>query len=88
MENMAVKTRVFHTDACYSKFDWCLSELVEISSQYRKQEFFEKCGTCHHRALPTLVEVYINYIRDKVESPRNRNSFELFRGAGYQLVHA
>ena len=35
-----------------------------------------------------VVEVYINYIRDKVESPQEPKLIRTIRGAGYQLVHA
>ena len=35
-----------------------------------------------------IVEVYVNYIRDKVESPEEPKLIRTIRGAGYQLVHA
>ena len=35
-----------------------------------------------------VVEVYINYIRDKVESPEEPKLIRTIRGVGYQLAHA
>jgi two-component system OmpR family response regulator len=36
---------------------------------------------------PNVVEVYVGYLRRKVDAPFGRNSIETVRGVGYRLAH-
>jgi two-component system OmpR family response regulator len=35
-----------------------------------------------------VIEVYVGYLRDKVDRPFGRQSLETVRGAGYRLLDA
>ncbi len=37
---------------------------------------------------PNVVEVYMGYLRRKLDKPYGRTTFETVRGAGYRLVEA
>ena len=37
---------------------------------------------------PNAVEVYVGYLRRKIDTPFGRQSLQTVRGAGYRLVEA
>ena len=44
------------------------------------------CGTRHYDGDPNVVEVYVGYLRRKVDAPFGRRAIETVRGVGYRLA--
>jgi DNA-binding response OmpR family regulator len=40
----------------------------------------------HFNGDPNIVEVYIGYLRKKIDHPNGRSAIETIRGAGYRLA--
>jgi DNA-binding response OmpR family regulator len=40
----------------------------------------------HHDGADNLVEVYVRYLRRKVDTPFGRTSIQTVRGSGYRLA--
>ena len=51
-----------------------------------KQEILEHVWDAHYDGDPNVVEVYIGYLRRKIDAPFGRRALETVRGAGYRLV--
>ena len=51
-----------------------------------KAEILESCWDWAYEGDVNIVEVYIRYLRKKVDIPFGRNQIQTVRGAGYRLV--
>jgi DNA-binding response OmpR family regulator len=51
-----------------------------------KAEILESCWDWAFDGDPNIVEVYIRYLRKKIDIPFERSSLETVRGAGYRLA--
>ncbi|HEV8647926.1 MAG TPA: response regulator transcription factor [Actinomycetes bacterium] len=51
-----------------------------------KQEILEHVWDAHYDGDPNVVEVYVGYLRRKIDAPFGRRALETVRGAGYRLV--
>ncbi len=53
-----------------------------------KIEILESCWDWAYEGDPNIVEVYVRYLRKKIDIPFDRKYIETVRGAGYRLVDA
>ncbi|NDL56316.1 response regulator transcription factor [Phytoactinopolyspora mesophila] len=51
-----------------------------------KLELLEHVWDPHYDGDPNIVEVYVGYLRRKIDTPFDRNSLKTVRGAGYRLI--
>jgi two-component system, OmpR family, response regulator len=51
-----------------------------------RQQLLEHAWDSEYEAQSNVVDVYIRYLRDKVDRPFGRNTIETVRGVGYRLV--
>jgi DNA-binding response OmpR family regulator len=51
-----------------------------------KSELLEHVWDAHYDGDPNVVEVYVGYLRRKIDAPFGRHSVETVRGAGYRLA--
>jgi two-component system OmpR family response regulator len=51
-----------------------------------KRAIMENVWDAHFAGDPNIVEVYIGYLRKKIDHPFGRASIETVRGAGYRIV--
>jgi DNA-binding response OmpR family regulator len=51
-----------------------------------KQDILEHVWDAHYDGDPNIVEVYVGYLRRKIDAPFGRRSLQTVRGAGYRLV--
>jgi two-component system OmpR family response regulator len=51
-----------------------------------KAEILENIWDAHYDGDPNIVEVYIGYLRRKIDEPYGRASIETLRGMGYRLA--
>lgn len=51
-----------------------------------KQELIDRVWGLDYFGPPNIVEVYIGYLRKKVDRPFNANTIQTVRGVGYRLV--
>ena len=51
-----------------------------------KQDILEHVWDAHYDGDPNVVEVYVGYLRRKIDSPFGRHSLQTVRGAGYRLT--
>jgi two-component system OmpR family response regulator len=51
-----------------------------------KTAIIENVWDAHFNGDPNIVEVYIGYLRKKIDHPFGRSSIETVRGAGYRLA--
>jgi len=51
-----------------------------------KQELLEHVWDAHYHGDPNVVEVYVGYLRRKIDAPFDRHAVQTVRGAGYRLV--
>ena len=52
-----------------------------------KSEILQGVWDAHYEGDPNVVEVYVGYLRRKVDLPYGRRAIETVRGAGYRLAH-
>ncbi|GIF06999.1 DNA-binding response regulator [Actinoplanes siamensis] len=65
--------------------------LLEFLMRHRgqamtKTAIIENVWDAHFDGDPNIVEVYIGYLRKKIDHPFGRNAIETVRGAGYRLA--
>jgi DNA-binding response OmpR family regulator len=53
---------------------------------FPKTEILESCWDWAYEGDVNIVEVYIRYLRKKIDIPYGRNQIQTVRGAGYRLV--
>jgi DNA-binding response OmpR family regulator len=51
-----------------------------------KQDILEHVWDAHYDGDPNVVEVYVGYLRRKIDTPFGRHSLQTIRGAGYRLT--
>jgi DNA-binding response OmpR family regulator len=51
-----------------------------------KREILEHVWDSHYQGDPNVVEVYVGYLRRKIDQPFGRRSLQTVRGAGYRLA--
>jgi two-component system, OmpR family, response regulator len=51
-----------------------------------KTEILQNVWDAHYDGPENVVEVYIGYLRKKIDAPFGHNSIETLRGVGYRLV--
>jgi DNA-binding response OmpR family regulator len=51
-----------------------------------KQDILEHVWDAHYDGDPNVVEVYVGYLRRKIDTPFGRRSLQTVRGAGYRLA--
>ena len=51
-----------------------------------KREILEHVWDSHYDGDPNVVEVYVGYLRRKIDAPFGRRAVETVRGAGYRLA--
>lgn len=52
-----------------------------------KSEILEGVWDAHYDGDPNVVEVYVGYLRRKIDLPYGRRAIETVRGVGYRLAH-
>lgn len=65
--------------------------LLQYLMQHRgdvvtKTEILESVWDAHYEGDPNVVEVYVGYLRRKIDVPFGRRSIETVRGMGYRLA--
>ena len=50
-----------------------------------KQDLLEKVWGSDFEGDPNVVEVYVGYLRRKIDRPFDRNDIETVRGVGYRI---
>ncbi|MFI1916177.1 response regulator transcription factor [Nocardia sp. NPDC020380] len=53
-----------------------------------KVEILRNVWDAHYDGPENVVEVYVGYLRKKIDTPFGRNSIETLRGVGYRLIDA
>lgn len=51
-----------------------------------KTEILRNVWDAHYDGPENVVEVYIGYLRKKIDTPFGSNSIETLRGVGYRLI--
>ena len=51
-----------------------------------KTEILAHVWDAYYEGDPNVVEVYVGYLRRKIDAPFGRNALQTVRGAGYRLV--
>lgn len=67
------------------EFDLLAALLDAAGQAVPKAELIEKVWGPRFEGDPNIVEVYIGYLRKKVDRPFDRNAIETVRGVGYRL---
>jgi DNA-binding response OmpR family regulator len=52
----------------------------------RKQDLLDSVWGFDHQGDPNIVEVYVRYLRRKIDAPFEMNTLQTVRGVGYRLV--
>ena len=52
-----------------------------------KTDILEGVWDAHYEGDPNVVEVYVGYLRRKIDQPFNRRAIQTVRGVGYRLAH-
>lgn len=67
----------------YSLLEYLMRNAGAVIS---KTELLERVWDAHYDGDPNVVEVYVGYLRRKIDTPFGRRSLQTVRGAGYRLV--
>ena len=51
-----------------------------------KADILRNVWDAHYRGPDNVVEVYVGYLRRKIDVPFGTNSIETIRGVGYRLL--
>jgi two-component system OmpR family response regulator len=51
-----------------------------------KTEILENVWDAHYEGDDNIVEVYVGYLRRKIDAPFGRRSIDTVRGVGYRLL--
>ncbi|RKS75428.1 DNA-binding response OmpR family regulator [Motilibacter peucedani] len=76
-------TEVALTPREFGLLEFLLRRRGEVVS---KSEILAHVWDAYYDGDPNVVEVYVGYLRRKVDAPFGRRSLETVRGAGYRLV--
>ncbi len=64
----------------------CSSSCVTAARCVSKTEILDNVWDLHYDGADNVVEVYVGYLRRKIDLPFGRASIETVRGAGYRLA--
>lgn len=67
----------------FALLEYLLTRRDEVVS---KSEILAHVWDAHYDGDPNVVEVYVGYLRRKIDTPFARRSLQTVRGAGYRLV--
>jgi DNA-binding response OmpR family regulator len=67
----------------FSLLEFLLRRAGDVVS---KTEILEHVWDAHYDGDPNVVEVYVGYLRRKIDAPYSRQAVQTVRGAGYRLV--
>jgi len=67
----------------FALLEYLLRRRDEVVS---KPEILQHVWDAHYEGDPNVVEVYIGYLRRKIDVPFGRHAVQTVRGAGYRLV--
>jgi DNA-binding response OmpR family regulator len=67
----------------FSLLEYLLRRRDEVVA---KQDILEHVWDAHYDGDPNVVEVYVGYLRRKIDTPFGRHSLQTVRGAGYRLA--
>ncbi len=67
----------------FSLLEYLLRRRDEVVA---KQDILEHVWDAHYDGDPNVVEVYVGYLRRKIDTPFGRRSLQTVRGAGYRLA--
>jgi DNA-binding response OmpR family regulator len=67
----------------FALLEFLLRRADEVVS---KTEILEHVWDAHYEGDPNVVEVYVGYLRRKIDAPFGRRSLVTVRGAGYRLA--
>jgi two-component system, OmpR family, response regulator len=70
------------------EFDMLAVLLSQPGKAVSKEDLMHKVWGQHFNGDPNIVEVYVGYVRKKVDAPFNRSNIETVRGFGYRLAVA
>ena len=76
-------TTVELTPREFAVLEYLLRRRDEVVS---KQDLLEHVWDAHYDGDPNVVEVYVGYLRRKIDAPFGRNTLQTVRGAGYRVV--
>jgi DNA-binding response OmpR family regulator len=67
----------------FSLLEFLLRRAGDVVS---KTEILEHVWDAHYDGDPNVVEVYVGYLRRKIDAPYSRQAVQTVRGAGYRLA--
>jgi DNA-binding response OmpR family regulator len=73
-------------DLSRREFDMLAMLLMHLGKAMGKEELLRKVWGPDFNGDPNIVEVYVGYLRKKIDTPFDRHSIETVRGLGYRLV--
>ncbi len=76
-------TEIALTPREFSLLEFLLRRKDEVVS---KSEIFEHVWDAYYEGDPNVVEVYVGYLRRKIDAPFSRAALQTVRGAGYRLL--
>lgn len=77
------KSEITLTAREFTLLEYLLRNVDQVVS---KSEILEHVWDSFENTDPNVVEVYVGYLRRKIDVPFGRNSLRTVRGAGYRLV--
>jgi two-component system, OmpR family, response regulator len=76
-------TQIILTPREFGLLQYLMRHAGEVVS---KLDILDNVWDSHYEGDDNVVEVYIRYLRKKIDLPFNRQSIETVRGAGYRIV--
>jgi DNA-binding response OmpR family regulator len=67
----------------FGVLEYLLSRVGDVVS---KRDILDHVWDAYYDGDPNVVEVYVGYLRRKIDQPFGRKSIETVRGAGYRLA--
>lgn len=81
--------RVWHADTeirlSHKEFTLLEALIRRPGIVHTRAQLLERCWDAAYEARSNIVDVYIRYLRDKIDRPFGVTSLETIRGAGYRL---
>ncbi|HEX5497292.1 MAG TPA: winged helix-turn-helix domain-containing protein, partial [Mycobacteriales bacterium] len=76
-------TEVTLTPREFALLEYLMRRAGEVVS---KSELLEHVWDAHYAGDPNVVEVYVGYLRRKIDAPFARRGLQTVRGAGYRIA--
>ncbi len=77
------ETQVALTPKEFSVLEFLMRHPAEVVT---RMQLLDHCWDFSYDGSSNVVDVYVNYLRDKIDRPFGRSSIVTIRGAGYRLV--